>query len=75
MLPNNRKSFSARRLVLLASVAAVGAALETPTSAGFGDCFEHAIIASNSPRIAKPAMIASFCWRDQEPSVVSEIVL
>ena len=27
MLPNNRKSFSARRLVLLASVAAVGAAL------------------------------------------------
>ena len=27
MLPNNRKSFSARRLVLLGSVAAVGAAL------------------------------------------------
>ncbi|HMG78054.1 MAG TPA: serine peptidase, partial [Xanthobacteraceae bacterium] len=27
MLPNNRKSFSARRLVLMASVAAVGAAL------------------------------------------------
>ena len=27
MLPNNRKSLSARRLVLLASVAAVGAAV------------------------------------------------
>ena len=27
MLPNNRKSLSARRLVLLASVAAVGAAM------------------------------------------------
>jgi len=60
--------------------AAVGVAkldpgLETPTSAGFGDCFEHALPASNSPRIAKPAIIASFCWRDQDESVVPEIEL
>src|SRR5260370_29676372 len=48
---------------------------ETPTSAGLGDCFEHALTASNSPRIAKPAIIASFCWRDQDESVVPEIVL
>ena len=34
-----------------AGVADIGAGLETPTSAGFGDCFEHALTASNSPRI------------------------
>ncbi len=51
------------------------AGLETPTSAGFGPCFEHALTASNSPRIAKPAIIASFCWRDQDESIVPEIVL
>jgi hypothetical protein len=50
------------------------AALETLTSAGFGDCFEHALTASNSPRIAKAAIIANFCWRDQDASVVPEIV-
>jgi hypothetical protein len=49
--------------------------LETPTSAGFGDCFEHALTASNSPSIAKHAIIASFCWRDQDESVVPEIML
>jgi hypothetical protein len=60
-----------------AGVAEVAAGLETPTSAGFGDCFEHALTASNVARIAKLAIIASFCWRDQDEddSVVPEIVL
>jgi hypothetical protein len=49
--------------------------LDTPTSAGLGDCFEHALTANSRPRIAKPAIIASFCWRDQDDSVVPEIVL
>jgi hypothetical protein len=40
-----------------------------------GDCFEHALTANSRPRIAKPAIIASFCWRDQDDSVVPEIVL
>ncbi len=44
-------------------------------NAGFGDCFEHALTASNSPRIAEPAIIASFCWRNQDESVVPEIML
>src|SRR4029077_17290668 len=56
-------------------VAELDAGLETPTSAGFGPCFEHALTASNSPRIAKLAIIASFCWRDQDESIVPEIVL
>ncbi len=51
------------------------AGLETLTSAGFADCFEHALIASSSPRMPKPAIMASFCWRDQDESMVSEIVL
>ena len=64
---------------LVASAATAGGAggadtgLETPTSAGFGDCFEHALTASNSPRVAKPAIILSLCWRDQDESVVPEI--
>jgi hypothetical protein len=58
-----------------AAVAGLVVGLETPTSGGFGDCFEHALIATNSPRIVKPAIIASFCWRDQEESIVPEIVL
>jgi hypothetical protein len=58
-----------------AGVAELDAGLETPTSAGFGLCFEHALTTSNSPRIAKPAIIASFCWRDQDESIVPEIVL
>ena len=49
--------------------------LDTPTSAGLGDCFEHALTANSRPRIAKPAIIASFCWRDQDDSVVPESVL
>ncbi len=44
-------------------------------NAGFGDCFEHALTASNSPRIAEPAIIASFCWRNQDESVGPEIML
>jgi hypothetical protein len=56
-------------------VAELDAGLETPTRAGFGPCFEHALTASNSPRIAKPAIIASFCWRDQDESILPEIVL
>jgi hypothetical protein len=60
-----------------AGVAELGAGLGTPTSAGFGPCFEHALTASNSPTIAKPAVvaIASFCWRDLDESIVPEIVL
>ena len=51
--------------------------LETPDSAGFEDCFEHAVIARNSPRTAAPAIlaIASFCWREQDENVVPEIGL
>jgi hypothetical protein len=58
-------------------VAELDAGLETPTIAGFGPCFEHALTTSNSPTIAKPAVvaIASFCWRDQDESIVPEIVL
>jgi hypothetical protein len=48
----------------------VAVGLETPTSAGFEDCFEHALTARSSPRIAKPAIVASFCWRDQAESIV-----
>jgi hypothetical protein len=59
----------------IAGVAELDAGLETPTSAGFGPCFEHALTASNSPRIAKLAIMASFCWRDQDESIVPEIVL
>jgi hypothetical protein len=55
--------------------AELGAGLETPTSAGFGLCFEHALTTSNRLRIAKPAIMASFCWRDQDESIVPEIVL
>jgi hypothetical protein len=58
-----------------AGVGEVDAGLEMPASAGFGDCFEHALTASNTPRIAKPAIIASFCWRDHGESVVPEIML
>jgi hypothetical protein len=36
----------------VAGVGEVAAGLETLTSAGFGDCFEHALMASKSPRIA-----------------------
>ncbi len=57
------------------AVAGVSAGPETPTNAGLDDCFEHALIAINSPRIVKPAIIASFCWRDQDESIVPEIVL
>ena len=49
--------------------------LETLTSAGFGDCREQALAASSSPRITKLAIIASFCWRDQDVSVAPEIAL
>jgi hypothetical protein len=48
--------------------------LKTPISAGFGDCLEHAVAASNAPRIAKLAIIASFCWRDQDVSAAPYIV-
>ena len=59
----------------VAGIAELGAGLETPTSAGFGPCFEHALTTSNRPRIAKPAIMASFCWRDQDESIVPEIVV
>jgi len=52
----------------------VGTGLETLTSAVFEDCFEHALRASKKPRIANAASMASFCWRDQDESIVPEIV-
>jgi hypothetical protein len=55
--------------------AAVAAGPETPTSAGFADCFEQALSPSNIPSITKPAIIASFCWRDQDERVVPVNVL
>ena len=45
---------------------------EMPTSAGFGDCFEHALRAIRIPRIVNPEIIAIFCWRDQDERVVPE---
>jgi hypothetical protein len=59
----------------VAAVAGLAAGLEMPASGGFGDCFEHALIATNSPRIVKPEIIASFCWRDQDDSIVPQVVL
>jgi hypothetical protein len=56
-------------------VAGLGAGLETPTSAGFRDCSEHALHASNMPKIASPAIVASLGWRDRGESVVPEIGL
>ena len=68
---------AAAGVAVTASVPEVDAGLDTPTRAGFGDCFEHALKASNIPRIAKPAIvaIASFCWRDHDDNVVPEIAL
>jgi hypothetical protein len=60
--------------ICAADVPRAGTGLETPTSADFEDCFEHALIASISPRITKLVIIASFCWSDQDESVVPEIV-
>jgi hypothetical protein len=62
-------------VVVAAGTAAICAGPETPTSAGFDDCFEHALSPSNIPRITKPAIIASFLWRDQDESVVPVNVL
>jgi hypothetical protein len=58
-----------------AGVGELAAGLKTPTSEGLGDCFEQALAASSTARMAKPAIMASFCWRDQDESVVAEIVL
>jgi len=57
-----------------AAVAEVAFGLETLTSAGFWD-FEHALMARNSPRNVKHTITANFCWRDQDESIVPEIVL
>jgi len=62
-------------IAVTAGVAGVDAGLDTAARAGFEDCFEHALKASSSPRIAKPAIIATFCCRDQEESIVPETVL
>lgn len=62
-------------MVFAAGTAAVCTGPETPTSAGFADCFEHALSPSKIPRITKPAIIASFCWRDQDESIVPANVL
>ena len=62
-------------VVVAAGTAEVCAGPETLTSAGFADCFEHALSPSNIPRITKPAIIASFCWRDQDESVAPVNVL
>jgi len=66
---------AAAGVVVTAGVAGVNAGLDTAARAGFEDCFEHALKASSSPRIAKPAIIAIFCWRDQDDSIVPETVL
>lgn len=58
-----------------AGMGELAAGLETPTSAGLDDCFEQALAARSTARIAKPAIMANFCWRDQDESVVPEIVL
>ena len=51
----------------------------TLTSAGFEDWLEHALVASNSPRIVKLAIVvtASFFWSDpdEDETVVPEIML
>jgi len=60
---------------VIAGVAEVDTVLDAPAGAGCEDCFEHALKASNSPGIAKPAIIAIFCCRDQDESVVPETVL
>ena len=51
-------------LGVVAVAVVVGAGPEPPPSAGFADCFEHALSVSRVPRITQPAVIASFCWRD-----------
>jgi hypothetical protein len=48
---------------------------DTAMSAGFEDCLEQALNTSKSPRIAKPANKAAFCWRDQAARIVPENVL
>jgi hypothetical protein len=48
---------------------------ETAASAGFGDCFEHAVSMSSTARSEKLAIIANFCWRDQEVSEDPEKLL
>jgi hypothetical protein len=61
--------------VAVAAGVVVAAGLDTATSADFDDCLEHALTTSKSPRSAKLANMASFCWRDQDESIVPEIVL
>jgi hypothetical protein len=60
---------------MAAAVAEFANGLDTPTSAGFGDSFEQALTTTSTPRITKHAIIASFCWRDQDESMPPEIVL
>jgi hypothetical protein len=45
---------------------------DTPTSADLEDCFEQALTASKRPRMTNPAIIAIFCWRDQDESIEPE---
>jgi hypothetical protein len=59
----------------MSGAAEFAAGLETPTSAGFDDSFEQALTTTSTPRIKKHAIIASFCWRDQDESIVPEIIL
>jgi len=49
--------------------------LEMPTRAVLGAAFEHALSAIKNPRITNPAIIAIFCWRDQDESVAPELLL
>jgi len=46
------------------------AEVDTATSVDFALCLEQALTARTIPRIAKPAIIAIFCWRDQDESKV-----
>ena len=62
-------------VVVGAGAVEAGAGFVTPTRAGFCDCFEHALNISKSTSITMVAIIAIFCWRDQDESVVPENVL
>jgi hypothetical protein len=66
--------FACAVVTALAGVAELDAGLEMPTGAGFEDCSEHALIASKTPSIATHAIIANFCWRDQDEKSVPKIV-
>src|SRR5882757_9966805 len=58
-----------------AAVVLAASGLEMPTSAVLGVSFEQALSAIRIPRMTNPAIIAIFCWRDQDVSVAPELLL